>query len=181
VGPDPYLSGKLARNQAEMALSSIARGEPLSRVPAPLIAVDGPDQPSKSACDQFLSSYDGLLYECSYKSANGLIYLTDGAHVTGVALRPVNGKWYYNLPFGLQVERRLPFGLKAKNSLPDIQRRFAAAGIEVDEGPYARHKGLGVYWQLNPGISILDDGYAAIELDQSGKVVQILVTPWDGD
>jgi hypothetical protein len=180
-GIDPYLSGKIARNRPQMTFSKIVVGGSLSLVPGPLVPVKGPPNPSKATCLQFLETYDGLLYECHYKSANGLTYLTDGAVVTGVALHPVNGIWYRELPFGLKIQRRLPFGLKVGNNLPEIQERLAKAGIEAEEGPYERDKGLGVFWQLNPGVSIIEDSYAAIELNQSGRVVEILVTPWDGD
>lgn len=179
-GRDPYMAGKVPKKHPELSFSRYAIGDTLGKPSRWSILFWSVPKPiSKAACQKLIyESWDDD-YDCPYTDVSGLQYLVYEDRITGVILEPKDGRWTYVLPFGLTYDRPLPFDLKYKNGLESMRKHFQTAQVKVEDGPFERHMGYGLFWEVDPTKNLLDSDYAQVVLGKAGEVSLIKVGYWD--
>ncbi len=56
---------------------------------------------------------------------------------------------------------------------------FKQRKYKVEDGPFERHMGYGLFWEVDPTKNLLDSDYAQVVLGKAGEVSLIKVGYWD--
>ena len=169
----PNLSGnwvkKMDRSHPELVFSKYKIGDPISKLPRPLIAIEGsPSNPTRANCEYYSLHVDGLPEPCKHIARNGLVYESNGLLVEGVILR-LNKSSYL---------RPLPFGIMPSESPEQIIARFNRSSLAAEV--IFRVMGVGrprlVGWQIDKQSEYTDSRFAWVEFDDQQNMTAIGVS-----
>ncbi|KAF0115185.1 MAG: hypothetical protein FD163_1707 [Hyphomonadaceae bacterium] len=166
----PNLSGnwvkKMDRSHPELVFSKYKIGDPISKLPRPLVPLNGsPLAPTKAKCDFYSEHVVEALEPCEHRASDGLVYENNGDAIEGIIVPLDRFRSLTPLPWGIMPsEKPTQLMERLKKSSFDVEVIFRYGS---NQNPRV------VGWQIDKRAAFDESPFGWIEFDENQKMTAI--------